>query len=150
VIFVGDGPLRADVERAATTRIRVLGQRGDVPRLLAAADFFVLMSHREGFSFAVLEAMAHGLPSVVADVPENLEAIGDAGIAVPYGDGAALATALRKLVANAKARAELGRRARARVALLFDAAAMVERTRSVYDDVIPERRWRRGRGARPV
>ena len=139
VIFVGDGPLRSDVERAATTRIRVLSQRGDVPRLLAAADFFVLMSHREGFSFAVLEAMAHGLPAVVADVPENIEAIGDAGMAVRYGDEEELVAALRRLADDEPQRAELGDQARRRVADLFSAEDMVARTRAVYDDVIPER-----------
>ena len=118
----------------------MLGQRGDVPRLLAAADFFVLMSHREGLSFAVLEAMAHGLPAVVADVPENIEAIGDTGMAVRYGDEEELVAALRRLADDEPQRAELGDQARRRVADLFSAEDMVARTRAVYDDVIPERR----------
>ncbi len=86
LVFVGDGPLRADIETAAREAggaIRVLGVRDDVRRLLAAADFFVLPSYREGLSFALLEAMAMGLPVVVSDVPGNLEAIGKAGACVP-------------------------------------------------------------------
>jgi glycosyltransferase involved in cell wall biosynthesis len=136
LLFVGDGPLRSDVERAASTHVRVLGHRHDVPRLLAAADFFVLMSEREGLSFALLEAMAHGLPAIVANVIENVEAVGDSGLAVPYGDEAAIAAALRRLVGDAEERAELGARARRRVADRFTADEMIARTRAVYDDVV--------------
>jgi glycosyltransferase involved in cell wall biosynthesis len=136
VLFVGEGPLRADVERAASARARVLGQREDVPQLLAAADFFVLMSQREGFSFALLEAMAQGLPAIVAAVAENVEAVGDSGIAVPYGDEEAIAVAIRRLVDNAEERRDLGAHARERTANLFSADAMIARTRAVYDDVL--------------
>jgi glycosyltransferase involved in cell wall biosynthesis len=139
IIVVGDGPLRDDVERAATASVRVLGHRQDVPRLFAAADFFVLMSHREGFSFAVLEAMAHGLPAVVADAPENLEAIGDTGVAVPYGDEEALVAALCELIGDHSRRINLAKAARARVSNLFSAEAMIHRTRAVYDEVLSSR-----------
>ncbi|CAN5273964.1 N/A [soil metagenome] len=136
VVFVGDGPLRADVERVAGAGVRVLGQRQDVPRLLGAADFFVLMSEREGFSFAILEAMAHGLPALVAAVPENVEAVADSGLAGPYGDERAIAAALQKLGGDPAIRAELGARARRRVLDLFSAEEMIARTRAVYDDVL--------------
>jgi glycosyltransferase involved in cell wall biosynthesis len=136
LLFVGDGPLRSEVERAASARVRLLGHRSDVPRLLAAADFFVLMSEREGFSFALLEAMAHGLPAIVADIPENIEAVGDSGLAVPYGDEHATAAALRRLVADREERAALGARARQRIADHFGADEMITRTRAVYDDVV--------------
>jgi len=137
LLIVGEGKLRAEVERAAGAHVRVVGQRRDVPNLLAAADFFVLMSQREGLSFALLEAMAHGLPAIVADIPENREAIGDSGIAVPYGDENAVASAMRRL-ANGSERASLGERASRRVAELFSAEQMVALTRSVYDAVLAE------------
>lgn len=150
LVMVGDGPLRDRAQREARPPVFVVGQRDDVPRLLAAADFFVLMSAREGLSFALLEAMGHGLPPIVADVPENLEAIGDAGIAVPYGEEGPLVDALRRLVANETERAQLGDRARERIAASFSAAEMVARTRSVYDEVCAERIRRRRRGSRSV
>jgi glycosyltransferase involved in cell wall biosynthesis len=134
VLVAGDGPLRPDVERATRSHVRILGNRGDVPRLLAAADFFVLMSHREGLSFALLEAMAHGLPAIVADIPENLEAIGDSGIAVPYADEDEVADAMRRLAGERHERAALGQRARCRAATLFQADRMIDRTRALYDD----------------
>ena len=139
LLLVGDGPLRPQVERAAHGRVRVLGHRRDVPRLLAAADFFVLISHREGFSFALLEAMAHALPAVVADVAENVEAVGDSGFAVPYGDEEAVAGAFRRLAGDDRERAARGERARRRVAELFDVEDMIAATRAVYDDVLAER-----------
>jgi glycosyltransferase involved in cell wall biosynthesis len=137
LLVVGEGKLRAEVEQAAGAHVRVVGHRRDVPHLLAAADFFVLMSQREGLSFALLEAMAHGLPAIVADIPENREAIGDSGIAVPYGDENAVASAMRRL-ANVSERASLGERASRRVAELFSAEQMVALTRSVYDAVLAE------------
>jgi glycosyltransferase involved in cell wall biosynthesis len=137
LLIVGEGALRSDVERAAGERVRVLGHRPDVPELLAAADFFVLMSEREGLSFALLEAMAHGLPSIVADIPENREAIGDSGIAVPYGDEEAMATAMRRL-ADESERAILGQRAARRVAERFSAEQMRAKTRAVYEAVLAE------------
>jgi glycosyltransferase involved in cell wall biosynthesis len=139
LLVVGDGALRPQVERAADAHVRVLGHRNDVPRLLDVADFFVLMSHREGLSFALVEAMAHGLPAIVADVAENLEAVGDSGVAVPYGDEEAVAAALRGLVRNREGRLARGGRAARRAAELFDAEDMIARTRAVYDDVLAER-----------
>ena len=112
LLIVGDGPLRPEVERAAGAHVHMLGQRNDVPNLLRASDFFVLMSQREGLSFALLEAMACGLPAIVADIPENIEAVGDTGLAVPYGDEEATAAAFRRLAAR-RARTHHPRRARA-------------------------------------
>jgi glycosyltransferase involved in cell wall biosynthesis len=135
LLVVGDGPLRPEVERAAGAHVHMLGHRKDVPHLLRASDFFVLMSQREGLSFALLEAMACGLPAIVADIPENIEAVGNSGLAVPYGDEEATAAALLRLASDGQERTTLGERAQRRVKDLFDADDMVARTRAVYDEV---------------
>jgi glycosyltransferase involved in cell wall biosynthesis len=150
LVMVGDGPLRSEAERIARPPVDIVGQRDDVPRLLAAADFFVLMSEREGLSFGLLEAMAHGLPAIVADIPENLEAVGDTGLAVPYGDEPALVAAFGRLAGDAAERTALGERARRRVAAQFDANEMVERTRAIYDEVVGDRDRRSDDGSRSV
>ena len=139
LLLVGDGPLRSQVERVARGSVHVLGPRGDVSRLLAAADFFVLTSRREGFAFSLLEAMAHGLPAVVTDLAENVEAIGDAGIVVPFDDEGALVAAFRRLAESEAEREALGKRAGQRVAELFGADEMIARTRAAYDEVLAER-----------
>jgi len=136
LLLVGDGPLRPQVERTGL-RIRVLGHRADIPRLLTGAEFFVLTSHREaGPAFALLEAMAHGLPAVVPDLPENRQGVGDAGVLVRARDEDALVEALRWLSDNEPERVALGRRARLRVAEHFNAEEMIGRTRAVYDEAL--------------
>jgi glycosyltransferase involved in cell wall biosynthesis len=154
LMFVGDGPLRPELERLAAGpsagAVRVLGFRRDVEGLLGAADFFVLPSLREGLSFALLEAMSLGLPAVVSDAPGNAEAVADAGIVVPRGDVATFAVAYRQL-ANAEERSALGTGARTRVAAEFAVDRMVIRTRDLYDEVVaavPRPIWRRDRPTR--
>ena len=64
-------------ERVPAHAIRFLGSRTDVPDLLRACDLFVHPSHEEGFSNAILEAMAAGLPVVACNVGGNPEAVVD-------------------------------------------------------------------------
>src|SRR6185437_7787989 len=87
-LIAGEGPLRPTLARFAEQHreVRLLGHRSDVDRLLAAADVFVLSSWREGFSYALLEAMSAGVVPVVSDAPGNPEAVGEAGVVFRRGD----------------------------------------------------------------
>lgn len=89
--------------------------------LLAAADLFVFPTRGDAVPWVVLEAMAAGLPVIVTAVGAIPELVGDAGVIVP-GDPAAVAEAVDALAAAPDRRAELGRRARRRVAEHYDAA----------------------------
>jgi glycosyltransferase involved in cell wall biosynthesis len=139
-LLVGDGPLRASCEQRASAaglgpRVRFLGTRPDVPRLLALADVLVHPSTEEGFSNAILEAMAAGRPVVAAAVGGNPEAIvnGETGLLVPARDSRSLADAIVWMIehpADAKRFGEAGRR---RVAEVFDLSAMVRRYEEVYE-----------------
>jgi glycosyltransferase involved in cell wall biosynthesis len=146
LLLAGDGPLRAEIERIVSREglpVHVLGFRRDLREVLAAADFFVLSSRREGLSFALLEAMSLGLVPVVSDAPGNPEAVGDAGIVVRYGDAAALADAVSRLAADEGNRRDLGERARERATRHFRLDEMVRRTSKVYEDLrtmLPKRR----------
>jgi glycosyltransferase involved in cell wall biosynthesis len=146
LIVVGDGPLRPRLEQVARenggTAVELVGFRRDVRRILAAADFFVLSSRREGLSYSVLEAMSLGLPAVVSDAPGNPEAVGDTGIVVPYGDVRGFAAAFASLVNDERERLGLGTRARQRATGSFHVDDMVRQTRQVYDEVARERRNR--------
>jgi glycosyltransferase involved in cell wall biosynthesis len=113
LLLAGDGPLRPELEAqiaqaGITDRVRLLGVRRDVPRLLRAADVFALTSVSEAASITLLEALAARCPVVVTDVGGNPEIVrhGVEGLLVPRGDAAATAAALADLLENpAKAEA---------------------------------------------
>ena len=133
LLVAGDGPLAPEVRAAEGRSVRALGFRDDPETLLAAADVFVLPSRREGLSFAVLEAMGHGLAMVVADGAGNPEAVGDAGLVLPAGDERAFAGAHARLAADPALRASLGAAAKARVEERFTAGALRAGVRTAYD-----------------
>jgi len=112
--------------------VRILGARGDIPDLLAAADVFVLASHEEGSPNAVIEAMAAGLPAVVTDAGGSPEAVGETGIVVPARDPVALAAALVRLGKDGALRAALGAAARQRAREAFSLEACIGRYVALY------------------
>ncbi|MGH7151965.1 MAG: glycosyltransferase, partial [Planctomycetota bacterium] len=115
-----------------------LGERADIPDLLAACDLFVATPRFEGLGVAVLEAMGAGRPVVATEVGGLRESVlaGETGLLVPPETPAALAEALGRLLGDAPARARMGRAGRERVAALFSAAAMAEGTERVYGEVL--------------
>jgi glycosyltransferase involved in cell wall biosynthesis len=107
--------------------VQFLGERGDMEALLRACDLFALPSWSEGFSNAVLEAMASGLPVVATEVGGNLAAISPAvGALVPPGDPARLARALEPLCVDAERRRGAGQAARRAAVEVFDLERMVD------------------------
>jgi glycosyltransferase involved in cell wall biosynthesis len=125
--FVGEGPLLQEIagtilERGLRERIELLGERGDVPAVLASADLFVLSSRSEGFPVSILEAMAAGLPVVATDVGGVAESVvdGETGLLVPPGDPGALAAALDRLLKDSGLRQRLGTAGRERARRHFD------------------------------
>lgn len=106
LLLAGDGSLRAElthqvVTRGLMNRVRFLGNRDDVPDLLAATDVTVLTSDWEGMPVAVLESLAVGKPVVASDVDGVRTAVGDGGIIVRRRDPVATASALRTLLFDA-------------------------------------------------
>jgi glycosyltransferase involved in cell wall biosynthesis len=96
LVFAGDGPLRASIERSQAT---VLGHVPDpvLEELYAGALALACVSRDEGFGFTPLEALTRGTPPVVADLPVFAETLGEGALRVPPGDPAALAEALLRL-----------------------------------------------------
>lgn len=105
---------------------------------LAAADIFVLPSRSEGFSNAIIEAMAASLPVVATDVGGNAEAVknGVTGFIVPSDDPHALAAAIIRLLADPAQAAQLGRAGKAFTAQEFTQEVMMNRTTQVYDRLL--------------
>lgn len=122
--------------------VRFLGERNDVEDLLIASDVGILASHEEGFSNAVLEGMAAGLPMIVTRVGGNPEAIidGESGYVVPPHDSRSLADAIAKLIMNARQRAVMGEAAHRRVVEAFSLDACVSAYEALYKEVW-DRRW---------
>jgi glycosyltransferase involved in cell wall biosynthesis len=79
-------------------QVTVLGQvpSAQMQAVYSAADVFLLPSRREGYCFALVEAMACGASPVVSDIPASLAAIGAVGVAAPSGDEDALVAALER------------------------------------------------------
>lgn len=139
LLIVGEGPLREQLEQRATelgvaARVRFLGQRNDIPELLAASDLFALASDTEGLSCSVLEAMSAGLPAVVTAVGGNPELVVDGltGLLVEPGDEEGLRERLQTLALDTTLRQQLGRTARQRAAALFSLDVMLEGYRRLY------------------
>lgn len=124
-------------EAGVRDRTFLLGPRRDVPNIDAALDVACLSSCAEGFPNVVGEAMACGVPCVVTDVGDAALLVGDTGIVVPPRDSAALGRALREVLAMpAGERADLGRRARARVAEHFRIESATARYEALYRSLI--------------
>jgi glycosyltransferase involved in cell wall biosynthesis len=134
-LMVGAGTENLSVGRNVVR----LGRRDDVRRLLAAADFVVSSSRfGEGFSNALAEGMACGLPPVATDVGDARVIAGDTGLVVPPEDPDALAAAIRTLAGEpAAAQAERGRRARRRIVEHFALAGAVQRYAELYASLMP-------------
>lgn len=141
LIFAGEGPLRADLERQAaalsiSNRIVFLGQFRDVPCLLRASDALILASRQEGLPRCVLEAMAMGIPVIGTNIRGTADLLASgAGTLVELGDVEGLYQAMKALRANPHAAAlmaEIGQRA----ALQYDLKAVLSKHDDMYEQLL--------------
>lgn len=135
LVLVGDGELRAQLERATETlgitrRIHFLGRRRDVAELLKMADIYVHPPAFEGFGIAAAEALAAGKPIVATNVPGLAQVVGDAAVLVPPSDPVALAAQISALVKSREEQERLGNAARRRAPIFS-----IENTVSAYIDL---------------
>jgi glycosyltransferase involved in cell wall biosynthesis len=133
--IVGDGELRADLERRAEgLSVVFTGARDDVPDLLASFDVFAFPSLYEGLCVAVIEAQAAGVPVVATPVGGIRETVvdGETGLLVPPRNPQALAAAIRRLLDDRELAHRLADEARRRVGKRFSEQRMVEETLRVY------------------
>ena len=146
LVIVGEGPLRAALEREAEEcgvggRVHFAGEVEDVTPYFQAADVFAFPStaRSEAFGIVQLEAMASGVPVVNTALRSGVPYVspdGVSGLTVPPGDAEALAAALRKLLGDASLRARLGAAGRRRAREEFGADLMAERTFRLYEEVL--------------
>lgn len=153
VLFLIAGQeLEAGYSRALQSRIahlgleknfRFLGARSDVFSLLALSDVFCLPSRSEGFSNALIEAMATGLPSVATDVGGNREVLedGKSGFIVASENAQALAERLTALLDDSVLARAMGKRAQTVACDRFTVQGMMKELVKVYDQLLAERGW---------
>jgi glycosyltransferase involved in cell wall biosynthesis len=127
------GPLRG--------RLHLLGERVDVPRVMAGLDVLVSSSATEGCPNAVGEGMACGLAVIGTDSGDTADVIGDAGRVVPCGDAARLSSELLSVARmGATERGLLGEAARERIRRLYAIETVASRYAQLYREVVAERR----------
>lgn len=122
-------------------RVLLLGHRGDVPSVLAAADIFVMTSRYEGLPGAIIEAMSVGLPVVASDigpVREVVEPEVSALLARP-GDPTSFRVEIEKLIEDPALRDLLGRRGRELFESRFTIGASAEGMARLYRQVLSRR-----------
>jgi glycosyltransferase involved in cell wall biosynthesis len=150
LLLVGDGPLmdaaaRLCHERGIDERVKLVGLRSDVTKLLKLFDVFVLSSITEGTSISLLEAMSAEVPVVATAVGGNPELVthGVTGLLCPARDPDQLAARIVEALSDPVRAQALAANAKARVL----ARHSFERTAAVYMDLYEELLARKGRAA---
>ena len=143
LLIIGDGPLRAALERYARLvgveeRVHFLGPRLDVLRIMPHFDAFWLASSYEGQSNALMEAMAAGVPVVASDIPANRELVvpGESGYLIPLDVRSAFARRTLPILEDADLARRLGAAGRARMLSEFTVERMVDRYAALYGELL--------------
>jgi glycosyltransferase involved in cell wall biosynthesis len=110
----------------------------DIREYLSGADIFVLPSRSEGFSNAIVEAMAASLPVVATNVGGNAESVKDLvnGLLIPPEDSSALSEAIYRLLSNPSQSKAMGIAGKALVAQHFTTEAMMNRITAAYRAIL--------------
>jgi glycosyltransferase involved in cell wall biosynthesis len=142
-LFAGSGPERDALERLAKSsglgeRVRFLGHREDVPRIMAALDVLVHPTTAEGFGLVLLEGMVQATPIVATRVGSLPEIVidGETGLLVPPRDPTALGAALLALLEDRARLAAVGRAGRERYERCFRLERMIGETIDIYRRVL--------------
>lgn len=142
LVIAGDGPLLEQLrvmaaELGLAEIVQFLGQRSDIPIILAASDLYISSSHYEGQSLAVLEAMAAGLPLVVTDVGDNARVVSaDRGILIPAGNPEKIAESVLRLMNNPEERNNMALAAKSGVLQDCSASVWADQLLAVYAEVL--------------
>lgn len=143
LFLVGGGPQMTAAQELARElqildRAHFLGDRIDVPDLLADSQLFVLLSRYEGLPISILEAMRAGLPVVASDVGGISEEVQDGitGFLVPAQDVQAATGALQTLLDDPQLRSEMGTAGRAKFLNEFTVERMLVQTEQVYKQIL--------------
>lgn len=137
-VVAGDGPdrdrLQARIDELGVP-VRLLGQRDDVPDLIAAADAVVSTARWEGQPVGLQEALHSGAAIVTTDAGGTGAVVDDAAILVPVGDPISMGRALADVLLHGAVRDDLRSRSIGRSAELPTSADALEAALTAYDSV---------------
>lgn len=121
-------------QRGLEETIQLSGPKREILEILEVCDLFCMLSRSEGFSNALLEAMAVGLPCVVTNVGGNPEVVEHEinGFLVPNEDSLAASTALESLIVDVALRETISAAARRTVSERFTTAIMIDTLLDAY------------------
>ncbi len=147
-LLVGDGPLRQELEREAASlglsaSAIFLGDRQDMPAVLASLDVAVSTSDSESLSNVILEAMAAALPVVAYDIGGNSELLSpERGALIPARNEISFADAVQKLLADSALRQQVGSNAREFAQENFSLDRVRQRYAELYKTLLQKKRRR--------
>ncbi len=157
-ILAGTGPLEGDLLKRRDAldlkeQFLFLGQRRDIPELLAATDLYVISSQREGLPISLIEAMMARKPVVstaVGGIPDTLTHACD-GILVEPGDRAALIEAITDLIGNRSKMDMLGQNARKKAVERYSPGKILGEIEGIYEGILSSKglRFRAPEGPPP-
>ena len=145
-LLVGDGPLRPDLEGLADRlglrhRVEFLGERDDIPSVLAALDISVVTSSSESLSNVILESMAAGVSVIATDVGGNRELVrhGETGLLISPSEDQ-LVDAMQLLLSQPELRRQFTARSRRFARDHFGLDQIRRRYEQLYTTLIAEKR----------
>ena len=149
LVLVGDGPMRSELEALAAglslaSAVRFTGRQtsAEVREWLQASDVFALVSSNEGLPCSLLEAMSVGLPSVISNIPANVQLVETEvqGLHAALGSPDLIAGALHRLLLDAPLRARMGAAARQRVLAGYSVDKVMDRYEALFSETLDAER----------
>ncbi|PER45198.1 hypothetical protein COL26_20335 [Bacillus thuringiensis] len=144
--FVGEGPLKKEIElevkeKNLSNKVIFLGNRDDIPEMLACSQIFILTSDWEGLPLSIIEAMRSGLPVIASNVGgvEELVQDGKTGFLIEKGNKKELMEKIKFLMENAELRNEMGLSGRKRYIEHFTFEKMAHETLAFYQTIINQK-----------
>ncbi len=142
LLIVGDGPMRADLEQRASQlgldeAVHFLGNRPDIPEILAAIDVFVLTSKMEANPVSILEAMASGKPVVAPNVGSIAETVsnGETGFLTEPSDEAQVVSRIVQLLRDPTLAESIGQKGRETVTERWSLEQMVDGYQQLLSEI---------------
>jgi len=140
LLLVGTGPLESSLRDAVrrqrlSRRVIFTGFQANVESILPAMDLHLLVSRREGFGIATIEAMACGIPVLATRVPGSEDILQDSagGLLLEPGNVDHAVDSITSLLDNPERRAEMGRRGRAEVEARYAVPVVSAQVEAFYD-----------------